>query len=57
VPSNAHSFSAILAFVEPSSAKESKRNQKSRWIFYLKTSTMYQWTTEGLIIENNRVKG
>jgi hypothetical protein len=57
VPSNAHSFSATLAFVVPSSAKASKRNQKSLWIFYLKTPAMYQWTTEGLIIENNRVKG
>jgi hypothetical protein len=40
IPFTAHSFSVTLAFVEPSSAKASKRHQKSRLIFYMKTSTM-----------------
>jgi hypothetical protein len=34
-----------LVIVELRAAKASKREQKARWIFYQKTPTHYQWTT------------
>jgi hypothetical protein len=35
-----------LVIVELRAANASKRDQEARWIFYQKTLTHYQWTTE-----------
>jgi hypothetical protein len=35
-----------LVIVELRAANALKRDQEARWVFYQKTLTYYQWTTE-----------